>query len=205
MNKRKLHHFWTKIRAISYWYFLILTIAALVVFILSYRQNNLRMIELRDAVFAADEAGEDVESALRDLREHVHSHMNTNLTGPAGISPPIQLTHRYERLTQAESQRVAEHNRQVRQDAESICLDRVPAGPPGTLARRAECVQDYISQNSIEEQPIPKELYQFDFVSPRWSPDLAGWSLVAAICFGVLFALRFITERWLQHQFKTHE
>ena len=22
-------------------------------------------------------------------------------------------------------------------------------------------------------------LYQFDFVSPRWSPDLAGWSLLA--------------------------
>jgi hypothetical protein len=37
------------------------------------------MIELREQVFEADKEDGDVEGALRELREHVHSHMNTDL------------------------------------------------------------------------------------------------------------------------------
>lgn len=205
VNKRHLHHVWRKLQPINSWLLLGLTIISAVIFIYSYRQNNLKMIELRDKVFAADEANGDIEGALRNLREHVYSHMNTTLVNPSGIRPPIQLTHRYDRLVQQEQKRVDSHNKKVRDQAEPYCLRQVPPGPPGSLQRRAKCVQQYISTNSISaKNEIPKEFYQFDFVSPRWSPDLAGWSMLATMFFGLLFMVRFLLERWLKHEIHSH-
>ena len=34
---------------------------------------------------------------------------------------------------------------------------------------------------------IPDSLYKFNFLSPTWSPDMAGWSMVVAIFFGLSF------------------
>jgi preprotein translocase subunit SecF len=154
---------------------------SILVFMGAYRQNNIRMIELREAVFIADKENGDVDSALRDLRQHVYGHMNTDLTGGSEIAirPPIQLKYRYEQLVAQEKSRVEAKNESVYAEAERTCEARYPAG---RLADgRVQCVQDYVSINGVVEQSIPKELYQFDFVSPRWSPDLAGWSFILMI------------------------
>lgn len=169
-------------------------------FISAARQNNLEMIRLREAVKVADERGTGVEEALQALRKHVYSHMNTDLTsGDNAIRPPIQLVHTYERLARGDDERIAAHNQKVSDDAVKICEGRFPAGQ---IQARAQCVQDYITQNSLKEaqQTVPKELYQYDFVSPIWSPDLAGWSLLAAAVFFVLFVLRLSLELWLKHR-----
>lgn len=199
MNKRKLHHLWVKLRPVSYWYFLIGFIVTGLIAISALRQNNMEMIRLREAVKVADQTGNGVEEALQALRKHVYSHMNTDLTsGDNAIHPPIQLVHTYDRLTKGERERVAAHNKQVSDDAVRACEGRFPAGQ---IQARAQCVQEHITQHSIkEQQTVPKELYQYDFVSPIWSPDLAGWSLLATAVLFVLFVLRFGLERWLKHQ-----
>lgn len=157
------------------------------------------MIELRSAVIAADEKGEGVEAALQDLREHVHAHMNTNLTsGNNAIRPPIQLVHTYERLQEKERQRVAAINEKVSATATEICERRYPAGQ--LRSGRVQCVQNYLTENSVEEKEVPKELYQFDFASPTWSPDLAGWSLLLSGVLLMLFILRVLLEAWLKRQ-----
>lgn len=203
MNKKKLHHLWTKIRSVSYWYFLLGFIITGVIFISAYRNNNLRMIELRKAVFTADEQNGDIEKALRELREYVHNHMHTQLAvGDTAIRPPIQLKYRYERLLQVEKDRVSAANASIYTAAQAECEQRFPAGLSGS--GRIPCIQDYVANAGVKENPIPKELYQFDFVSPIWSPDLAGWSLLATVILGFLFIVRFGLELWLRKQLREH-
>lgn len=171
--------------------------------IIALRANNLRMLELRQAVFTADEQNGDVEGALRALREHVYSHMNSDLTaGSNGIYPPIQLQHRYDRLVTAEKERVGTTNAQVAEAAQAVCEQRFPGSFSG--GPRVPCVREYIDANSTTEQPVPEALYQFDFESPSWSPDLAGWSLVLA-AFSLLATVGlFASERWLRQRLHHH-
>lgn len=197
MNKKKLHHLWVRLKPVSYWYFLIMFVLSALVAVSALRQNNLKMIQLRESVTKADEQGTGVEEALRALREHVYSHMNTDLATNNSIRPPIQLKHTYQRLSDAERERVSELNKKVSNDAVAYCEGNQPSG---LLTSRAQCVADYVTRNGVQERPITKELYQFDFVSPVWSPDLAGWSIVLAALFFLLFVLRFGLERWLKHQ-----
>src|SRR5664279_288777 len=121
MGKRHLHHLWTRLRAISLWYLLAMCLVSGCVCIYSLRQNNLTMIRLRNQVFAADQQNGNVEGALKNLREFVYAHMNTNLDSGSGIRPPIQLKYRYERLVQAEKDRVSAANSKIYNDAQTIC------------------------------------------------------------------------------------
>lgn len=156
--------------------FVILAVAS----VFAFRNNNLKMIELRDAVFTADQANGDVEGALRDLRNFVYKHMNTNLSsGANAIKPPIQLKYTYERLVAAEKERVKSLNADVYAEATAACEAKYGQGQ---IQQRAACVSEYVTSKGIKEveKPIPDSLYKFDFIAPWWSPDLAGLSLVGS-------------------------
>ena len=174
-----------RVRRIKWWVFLILAAIFCVVSLLAARDNNLKMIELRNAVYQADKNNGDVETALRNLRVFVYGHMNTSLDGPNGVYPPIQLQYTYERLTAAQNagaSAAASGNQDLYNQAQKYCEQAIPSGFSGSY--RLSCIQAFVKErtlnpNSIEV--IPKNLYQFDFVSPRWSPDLAGWSALVAV------------------------
>ena len=172
------------------WYaFLGLFIVSALVSAYALRQNNLTMVKFRDAAYVADEKDGDVNKALNDLRNYVHSHMNTNLSsGGNTIKPPIQLKYTYERLA-AKAQKAA-NDQGLYTEAANYCQERIPASVSISGRSRVSCVQDYIlSHGGKRAEPIPTALYQFDFISPTWSPDLAGWSLlVTAILFLTLVA-----------------
>lgn len=171
----------------------------MVISVVAVRQNNLKSIELRDAVVRADEQGDDVEAALRDLRTHMYSHMNAGLSSGT-LKQPIQLKYRYERLVEAEKQKSGD-SQQVYAEAQKYCEERFGQG--SLREGRVPCVQEYVSQHSSGQvSQIPDSLYKFDFVSPRWSPDLAGWSLLFAGIFLALFLIRFLTERWFKAELR---
>jgi hypothetical protein len=44
-------------------------------------------------------------------------------------------------------------------------------------------------------------MYKFDFVSPSWSPDLAGFSLLLAILFGAATVLRIAVGQIIKRLF----
>ena len=201
MNKRKLHHIFVKLRPISYWYFAIIFVVSGGVAAYTLRQNNLKALQLRDQVLAADKANNDVEAALRNLREFTYSHMNTNLASDTGIYPPIQLKYTYDRLVAAERARVESSNQDLYGAAQHHCETTEPESFFG--AGRLDCVTRYIDQHGTEAaQPrtIPEDLYKFDFADPIWSPDLAGWSLVAAVVALLLLITRIIAQWWLKSQ-----
>src|SRR5438309_954520 len=104
MNKRHLHHIWTRLRYVKPWYFLALAILSGVVCVFALRANNEHMIKLRQAVYDADKDNTDIQKPLRDLQAYVTTHMNADLsTGQATVYPPIQLKYTYQRLVQSQN------------------------------------------------------------------------------------------------------
>lgn len=204
MNKRKLHHIWRIIRKVSYWYFLIACIICVVVAIFALRNNNLTAVQLRDAVIKTDKDNGDTEAALRKLREYVHAHMHTNLATDNGIYPPIQLRYRYERLVATEKAKLEQQKGNTYKDAQDYCEKNSPQSFYG--AGRLPCIQNYIDTHPIsnKEISIPDGLYKYNFESPVWSPDLAGWSIVLSGFFFLMFIIRLMLGLWLQQKFKEH-
>jgi hypothetical protein len=177
MNKRHLHHLWAKVRILKPWYFLAL------------RANNQHMAKLRTAVYSADKNDTDVQAALNQLQAYVTAHMNTNLTaGNTSVYPPIQLKYTYQRLQDAQSDQLANANTDLYTDAQHYCEQQDPVDFSGH--NRVPCIENYVETHDAAQLPaIPDALYKFSFVSPTWSPDLAGWSLLVTIVFGLLFVL----------------
>ena len=176
--------------------------------IYALRQNNLGAVRLRDHVLQVDKENGDVETALRELRTYTYSHMNSSLANSTSAYPPIQLKYRYERLVAAEQARVdaANKNNTMYNDAQIYCEKTEPQSFLG--AGRLGCIQRYIDSHPagtvVPANQIPDSLYKFDFASPVWSPDLAGWSLVLTGVFALLFVTRLGLEFWFASQFKRH-
>ncbi len=157
---------------------------SLVVCVGSLRANNLTMVKLRAVVYQADRENGDVRGSLTDLQHYVTSHMNTDLTvGRTAVYPPIQLKYTYQRLLAANSAQLS--NEQVYSDAQTHC-ERLNSND-FSGRNRVPCIQEYVSTHGANApKTIPDSLYKFDFVSPVWSPDLAGWSAVTTILLSVL-------------------
>lgn len=194
MSNKKSTRFWHYIRRIHPWYFLAIAIIAGTINLFALRHNNLQMVELRQAVYTADEAGDQVkiEAALRDLRAYVYAHMNTSLTsGANSVHPPIQLQYTYERAQAAQQSSLGQNNAGLYHEAQQACATQQAAAGAEAIA----CIENYVSSRGIQLSAIPDGMYKFDFVSAKWSPDLAGWSLVVAIIGLIAFALS-ASYRW---------
>ncbi|HSX05267.1 MAG TPA: hypothetical protein VLF69_02275 [Candidatus Saccharimonadales bacterium] len=184
MNKRHWHHVWRFLRRIRPSYFLALVIVLGVTSLVSLRHNNEQMVRLRDAVYAADKSNGDVEGALRKLRAYVYNHMNTSLSsGPNAVHPPIQLKYTYERLQQAQESILGQGDSALYTEAQNYCDSQTVIG-----SEVISCIQNYATSHGANLAPIPDSLYKFDFTAAKWSPDLAGWSLIS----GIVAALGFL-------------
>jgi hypothetical protein len=157
------------------------------------------MLVLRSDVYSADKNDKNVQASLDKLQSYVTSHMNTDLSaGPDPVYPPIQLKYTYQRLVQAQSNVISQSNSQLYTEAQTYCQQLNPTDFSGH--NRVPCIEQYVETHSADAQNIPGSLYEFDFISPTWSPDLAGWSLFASIIAAILFASNFAYRQW----FKRH-
>lgn len=194
MNRRRLHHYIKNIIRVKPRYLLAATVICGAISLVALRSNYEHMKQLRQAVYTADKNNGDVQGALQNLQAYVTSHMNTELSsGNTTVYPPIQLKYTYDRLAEQRSQAAVKANQTVYSDAQAYCEAQNPNDFSGR--NRVPCIEQYVSSRGGKlPAPVPADLYKFDFVTPAWSPDLAGWSLVATIVLGVLtltsFALR---------------
>lgn len=201
MRKHKAYYIWHKLSKVSLWAIAGVFAVSVMVSIFALRQNNLTMVRLRDAVYAADKQGGDIEAALRELRVYVYGHMNTNLrAGSTSSEAPIQLTETYNRLVAAEQARVAAlgGNSAVYAAAQQKCADKTEQN------EKLQCVQQYLTDNGGNKFQLSlpsKEFYTFDFISPAWSPDIAGFSVLIAAVSGILLLLRLAAGRVLKNYF----
>lgn len=198
MNKRAIHHLWTRLRWIQPGYFLVLAILSAVICVFALRANNEHMVKLRSAVYAADKNNGNVELALQHLQTYVTSHMNTNLSsGNGSVYPPIQLQYTYQRLAEAQAYTASNANSQLYTDAQTYCQKLDPVDFSGH--NRVPCIEQYVETNDTQLPAIPTSLYEFSFASPSWSPDLAGWSLLVAISSSILFIVTLLMRKWFKH------
>lgn len=203
MNKRRLHHLWATIRDLKPWYFLVPAVISSGIFVFAMRANNLHMVQLREAVYVADKENGDIEGALRGLRVYVYGHMNTDLaSGSNAVYPPIQLKYTYERLVKVQNSGTSANNNEIYAQAQKSCEQSIPDGFSGSY--RLTCIQDFVKKNGFSTlQTVPSSLYKFDFISPSWSPDVAGWSLIATIFFALCALASFLFRYVIRYMLKS--
>lgn len=201
MNKRQLHHYWRAVNRVETWHLVVLLIVLFIFSVWAVRNNSKNLEPHILKVVAADKAGRGIDEALRDLGNYISDHMNT------GLNEPIQLAYSYDRAAQAvidSAQASADGG--IYKKAQAVCED-----PNVLLSVRAACVQDYVLKNAPpgktpEALEFPdKALFTYSFTAPAWSPDLAGWSLVAmsltgAAVFGRIMAGKLIRQTLKRHQ-----
>jgi len=165
------------------------------------RQNNLRMIELRDNLVAVDEADGDIDTALRDLGDHITNHMNTNL------NRPVELIHSYNRAVEvARADAEASTDSKIYKKAQQVC--ETPSIP---LTARAQCIQDYIEDNARPgDNPEPlklptKDFFTYDFATPAWSFDMAGLSILFASLLAIVLLARIFAGMIIKRILKSHQ
>ena len=138
------------------------------------------MNQLRNDVYTADKNGGNVQAALETLAKYVTSNMNTSLSsGPNSVYPPIQLSYSYNRDSTDETQSLQQQNSSLYTEAEDYCQAQIPVGFSGRY--RIACIEQYVTSHGLALVNVPSALYEFDFVSPYWSPDLAGWMLIVTV------------------------
>ena len=159
---------------------------------LELRENNLRSVELYELVQSADESGIGVAQAIQNLQVHVTSHMNASPLPQLGDNAPIQLSNSYQRAKAAETARVTSEREKVTQEGIVACEAQFAAS---RLTVRSQCIADYGAAHPVQpEKEIVADLYRYDFASPLWTPDKAGWLVLVSIILAAIFLLRFFSK-----------
>jgi len=174
-----------------------LFVLSVVLHLVGLTNNANGAVERYNALIAVDKAGGDVKSSLNDLRGFIYSHMNSEIGGPNGIYPPIQLSGTYDRLTAAELDRVDKINGNLYAEAQLFCEANGSRGFSG--GNRVGCIDEYVSSNGATVQSIDESFYKYDFVAPRLSFDLAGISLLLSGLFGIIAVINVLMYRHTRH------
>lgn len=156
------------------------------------RLNNIGMVERLKAVTSSDmaAASEETASRLYDLQRYAAAHMNAD-TGQ------FDLVGQYQRDYEAAIARASETNtssQSITAKADAICKPRFS----GWSLAYVQCVRDELdkfgsSENLQSDVELPNAaLYRHSFVSPLWSPDFAGWSVLICLFIALVILLRLI-------------
>lgn len=188
--KQTLH--W--IERVKTWQLVVLLVLSLFVSATFLRLNSVGMIERREAVFAADKAADDeeIQRRLYDLQRYSAVHMNAD-------SGDVYLDKKYNR----DVERIVQ-DAQADQSSRSDILKKADAACKpyfsGYTQAYVQCVlteqEKYPSStNPVDELAMPSPvLYKHSYVSPLWSADFAGWSVVVSVGLAILIISRLIVK-----------
>lgn len=212
MNKRTLHRLLSWLRHVKTWQLVIMLMIGVVLSASFLRLNNLEMMTLRDAVVEADKQGDTalIQKRLTELQHFVSGHMNTSLGNG------LYLEHKYNRDREAALAAAADStnpNAAVYQQASVECRARFQGGVASFRNDYVTCVAERVRALGVGDDPtagmnLPKpEWYYYNFVSPLWSPDLAGFAVLICAIMASVIVLRLIgllaLRLLLKHRFKS--
>ena len=158
------------------------------------RFNNLGMIERRNAVIEADKTGDEtvITNKLYDLQSFVSKHMNTDL------GQGVELTETFKRnqtdniiATQSAA------NVNIYKQANETCQ----AKKFQYLGQYRQCVYDYLNSvpsgkvvsSTIISDDEMRLVYIHNYISPLWSPDLAGFCIFISVIFLLIISFRLVS------------
>ena len=159
------------------------------------------MAERRAAVLAADETGdtEVVKRRLFDLQRYVSQHMNTT-------TEQFYLEAMYQRDSQKlidEAKDVNNPNGNIYKRAAEICDPRFSVYTQAYLQCMLGEIEKFPADEGAESVELPSpELYRHSFIAPLWSPDFAGFSLLACLVIMAMIIVRLVSLLVLQSLLK---
>ncbi|NCU37638.1 hypothetical protein EOL96_01050 [Candidatus Saccharibacteria bacterium] len=191
-DKRRVTRSIKQLQAVKTWQLVIVLILMLFVSATFLRLNNTGMIERKNAVVAADKTGniEDIQSRIYDLQRYAAAHMNAD----TGV---FYLQEQYNRDVKEQALEASnggsERALEIRKAADAVCQPLFSGWSPAYV----RCYVNELNKHSADEinsaqlQLPSSAQYRYSFVSPLWSPDFAGWSLLvsAAIVLMIVFRL----------------
>lgn len=210
-DKRTIKQNIKRLQRVRTWQLLLVLIVALLVAATFLRLNNIGMVERRKAVVAADKSGtqEDIQNRLYDLQRYVSAHMNAD-TGKIALQE--QYARDSERIKRAaEAEASSNPNGNVYQKAAEVCdpIGRAQ-GWRWPDPRYISCIDTELSKYPASSGGAAKvqlpdiNQYYHSFVSPIWSPDFAGFSVLVCIVLAAIIAFRWISLAVLKVLVKRH-
>jgi len=158
------------------------------------------MIERREAVFAADKVGdnEKIQSRLYDLQRYVSAHMNTDM------GKGIYLEESYKRDVQIAYTKASSENN-IYKKAQEVCAPQFTSWSQAYVQCTIGELAKYPASDNLK---LPHaDAYLHVFVSPLWSSDFAGWSMLVCIVILTMIIVRFIgvliLRLMLHHRYKS--
>lgn len=205
MNKRHLHHWFTVLKRVKTWQLLVLLVILTSASAFFLRQNNLQMVTLRNLVIKADEDNVDIDKALINLQHYVAAHMNTNL------GDGVALQHSYERAYTAAVDAAADSTNPQAAIYTQVELECRPIyQSTHSFPAYTSCAHDKLAQLTPGQDPLANiktpssDLYVFNFASPLWSPDVAGFTVVLTIVVALVLIFKSITYLILRAILRSH-
>lgn len=208
--KRALH----KARQIKTWQLIIILLLTCFIEATLLRFNHLHMTELKSAVAAADESGDEaaINEALENLKEYTNSHTIINVVEKNGESKvtfgtgPVYLEHQYvrkasEALAAAEANAATDENPNGNVFAKAMGVCRPLALANGWVSESPEYINcfmeeiaKYPTSDSIattQTAALPSTgLFRYDFASPVWTFSLTGILFIVCIILFIIVFLR---------------
>ena len=165
--------------ALRTWQLVLLLVPLVFVSASLLRMNNLGMVERRNVVLSADQAGntDAIQRSLADLQNYVSGHMNTEMGN--GLYLQYSYNRAYDAALSAASQ-ATNPNSAVYQQASVDCRSRFVGGVASFRNDYVQCVLQRVEAlspgaNATAGANLPQaDNYRFAYASPVWSPDSAG-------------------------------
>ena len=208
-----------RLKRIRLWQLLLILIPLLFVAATLLRLDHLKMVELRDAVLAADAAEDDaaIQSSLVALQEFVVSHIVVNIAEQNGVQTiifgtgPFYLEHQYLRaanaaIEAAEAEVIDDSNPygNIYAAVSAICRPlAIQNGWAWNSQPYLDCwtshLAEYPASDNLEinlTANVPStELFRHNYASPIWAPTAAGWVILLCILLTLVILVRFVI--WL--------
>jgi hypothetical protein len=197
-DKRRVHKNIKRLQRVKTWQLIVVLIIMAFVAATFLRLNNIGMVQRRDAVLAADKAGDEtaIQSRLYDLQRYVFSHVNAS-TGP------FYLEYQYRRDVQKAVDAASNDdnpNGNINVKAEAVCRPQFEVWSQAYVQCFTEELSKYPpSSNPSDTVTLPKvDLYRHEYDAPLWSPDFAGWSILVCAVIVLVILVRLISL-WILH------
>lgn len=203
IDKKKTKFRIKRLSQIKTWQLVILLIMSGFISATFLRLNNVGMVERRESVENADKAGDivNLQQRLYDLQRYVSTHMNAD---PGRIALDHTYKRMYDRkLKEFEEEIKNQSNNDTVSKVRAVCDARAQQGGYGRFTTQADpryinCINEEWAKypaakaTSLQFEAPSTEPYYHTFVSPIWSADFAGWSLLVTIFIAMIIVMRLV-------------
>jgi hypothetical protein len=194
-EKRQVRRSIRQLQHVKTWQLSILLVLCIFIAATFLRLNNIGMVERRQAVIQADKdsTSDVIQARLYDLQRYVTAHMNADMG-------TIYLENQYKRDSQTSIDAASggsNPNGNVFKKAQEVCAPKFANLGHYSLAYQ-QCVIDQLNSYPSGSQltstlQLPKaDAYRHSFVSPLWSADFAGFSVLACLLIVLTIIGRFV-------------